>query len=349
MRVERRLQVGRDGREALGAKRVAGTREDAEGGVDPPRRPEVLAGPGAGDRVPQRRLVLAPVEQVCRDRDGALQGQAAAPDPGPRRVGLDDGIERGERRAGEIERLGLGNLTKRPAQARPGGGASVCVQMLRGWRTPSINLSSGIKWTSTPRRPVERRGFRAPFANSCRMRIVTYRDLRAGRFAKPLERLRAALARGDFAAAGLKKLAPTPYWRAKLSDEARLLMQFVPYDRETVCLFLEVIAHHVHEKSHFLRGAPVDRDKIEAGPDDLTPQPESSVRLGWALRWLPPDAVEFELIDKPTVLGAAQDAVRRHAPPLVIIGPAGSGKTAVTLAKMREATGNVLWTKPLTR
>ena len=175
------------------------------------------------------------------------------------------------------------------------------------------------------------------------MRIVTYRDLRPGRFAKPLERLRAALARGDFAAAGLKKLAPTPYWRAKLSDEARLLMQFAPYNGETVCLFLEVIADHAYEKSRFLRGAPVDRDKIEAGPDDRTPQPEPSARLGWELKWLPPEAVEFDLIDKPIVLDAAQEAVRRHAPPLVIIGPAGSGKTAVTLAKMREATGNVLY------
>jgi len=36
-------------------------------------------------------------------------------------------------------------------------------------------------------------------------------------------------------------------------------------------------------------------------------------------------------------------SVRNHAPPLVIIGPAGSGKTAVTLAKMREATGDVLY------
>jgi hypothetical protein len=51
------------------------------------------------------------------------------------------------------------------------------------------------------------------------MRIITYRDLRPGRFTKPLERLRAGLGRDDFAAAGLKKLAPTPYWRAKLSDE----------------------------------------------------------------------------------------------------------------------------------
>ena len=175
------------------------------------------------------------------------------------------------------------------------------------------------------------------------MRIVTYRDLRPGRFAKPLERLRAALARGDFAAAGLKKLAPTPYWRAKLSDEARLLLQFVPFNGETVCLFLEVIPDHAYEKSRFLRGASVDRDKIEAGPDDLTLQPEPSARLGWELKWLPPEAVEFDLIDKPIVLDAAQEAVRRHAPPLVIIGPAGSGKTAVTLAKMREATGSVLY------
>ena len=175
------------------------------------------------------------------------------------------------------------------------------------------------------------------------MRIITYRDLRPGRFAKPLERLRAGLGRGDFATAGLKKLAPTPYWRAKLSDDARLLMQFVPHNGETVCLFLEVIPDHAYEKSRFLRGAQVDRDKIEAGPPDLAPQPEPGARSGWELKWLPPEAVEFDLLDKPIVLDAAQEAVRRHAPPLVIIGPAGSGKTAVTLAKMREAAGDVLY------
>jgi hypothetical protein len=173
------------------------------------------------------------------------------------------------------------------------------------------------------------------------MRIVTYRDLRPGRFGKPLARLSAALARGDFAAAGLKKLAPTPYWRAKLSDEARLLLQFVPFQGETVCLLLEVIADHAYEKSRFLRGAAVDRDKIEASPDDLKPEPEA--RPGWEFKWLPPETVAFDLLDKPIVLDDAQEEVRRHAPPLVIIGPAGSGKTAVTLAKMREASGDVLY------
>ena len=65
-----------------------GNREDAERGIDPSRRPELLAGLGEGDRVAQRRLVLAPVEQVLRHRGGALQGEPAAPDAGPWRVGF---------------------------------------------------------------------------------------------------------------------------------------------------------------------------------------------------------------------------------------------------------------------
>ena len=59
-----------------------------------------------------------------------------------------------------------------------------------------------------------------------------YRDLAPGQFAKSIEKISAALTRGDFAAAGLKKLSPTPYWRAKLNDEARLLMQFAPHRGE---------------------------------------------------------------------------------------------------------------------
>ena len=175
------------------------------------------------------------------------------------------------------------------------------------------------------------------------MRIISYRDLAPGRFARSVEKIGAALARGDFAAAGLTKLSPTPYWRAKLSDEARLLMQFAPHEGGTVCLFLEVIPNHAYEKSRFLRGAAIDWSKIESGPDDAAPQPEVSARGGLELRWLPAQAAEFELLDRPIVFDEAQEAVRRHKVPLVVVGSAGSGKTAVTLAKMREATGRVLY------
>ena len=74
-RIERRLQVGRDGGEALGAKRVAADRERPERGIDPSRRPELLSGFRERDRVAQRRLVLAPVEQVLRHRGGAFRAR----------------------------------------------------------------------------------------------------------------------------------------------------------------------------------------------------------------------------------------------------------------------------------
>ena len=123
LRVERRLQVGSDGGEALGAERIAAVGEHAEGGIDPSRRPKLLTRFGEGDRVPERRLVLAPVEQVCGHRGGAFERQAAAPNPSPRRVGSDDGIERRKRRAGEKKRLRLRMLARRAVRARPSGGA----------------------------------------------------------------------------------------------------------------------------------------------------------------------------------------------------------------------------------
>jgi hypothetical protein len=147
------------------------------------------------------------------------------------------------------------------------------------------------------------------------MRIISYRDLAPGQFAKSVEKISAALTRGDFAAAGLKKLSPTPYWRAKLNDEARLLMQFAPHRGETVCLFLEVIPNHAYEKSRFLRGAAIDRSKIESGPDDAAPQPEPSARGGLELRWLPAQPGYLGPKRRPAELNSVQYP-SPHAPDL---------------------------------
>ena len=69
-------------RGARGGKDRRG-RERAEGGVDPSRRPKLLPGLGEGDRVAQRRLVLAPVEQVLRPprRRFSAPGGGARPRP----------------------------------------------------------------------------------------------------------------------------------------------------------------------------------------------------------------------------------------------------------------------------
>jgi hypothetical protein len=103
-----------------------------------------------------------------------------------------------------------------------------------------------------------------------------------------------------------------------------------------------VIENHAYERSRFLRGAVVDEACIEREP----PTDAKAPALGadaTPLRWLGPGRTQFELLDKPIVFDDAQDEAYRHPAPLVVIGSAGSGKTAVTLARLREAEGRVLY------
>ena len=175
------------------------------------------------------------------------------------------------------------------------------------------------------------------------MRLLLYKDLDTRRVKAAFIKLRAAIEAGDFRSADVKKLSPTPYWRAKLDYTNRLLLQFAHSGGETVCLALEVIENHAYEKSRFLRGAKIDEAKIAHAP--LVADPISGQMLADAvpLRWIHPLRAEFELLDKPIVFDDAQEAVRRLPAPVVVVGSAGSGKTAVTLAKLREAPGRVLY------
>jgi hypothetical protein len=173
------------------------------------------------------------------------------------------------------------------------------------------------------------------------MRVLLYKDLNTRRVKAAFAKLRASLEADDFRSADVKKLAPTRYWRAKLDYSNRLLLQFARCGSETVCLALEVIENHAYDKSRFLRGASLDEAKIELEPvlkDSASAQQDSL-----PLRWLHASRSEFELLDKPIVFDDAQEAVRRLPAPVVVVGSAGSGKTAVTLTKLREATGRVLY------
>ena len=175
------------------------------------------------------------------------------------------------------------------------------------------------------------------------MRLLLYKDLDTRRVKTAFAKVRAAIEAGDFRSADVKKMAPTGYWRAKLDYSNRLLLQFARCADETVCLALEVIENHAYEKSRFLRGAAVVEAKIESEAV-LTDVAAAGPALGAIpMRWLHPNRNEFELLDKPIVFDDDQEAVRRLPAPVIVVGSAGSGKTAVTLAKMREAEGRVLY------
>ncbi len=102
-------------------------------------------------------------------------------------------------------------------------------------------------------------------------------------------------------------------------------------------LMLEVIEQHAYDKSRFLRGAPIDEDKI---PDIDAAAAASEAE---PVRYIHPGRREIHLLDKVISFDDAQETVYRLPPPLIVVGSAGSGKTALTLEKLKHAEGEVLY------
>jgi hypothetical protein len=80
------------------------------------------------------------------------------------------------------------------------------------------------------------------------MRCLTYADLDPGTLAQKVDKVRAAIERGDLPTPDVKKLYHGPYFRAKLDDTSRLLLQFVRHGDETACLLLEIIPQHAYDR-----------------------------------------------------------------------------------------------------
>ena len=169
------------------------------------------------------------------------------------------------------------------------------------------------------------------------MRVITYSDLELSKVKKSVAKVVAAIERDDFKSADVKKLAQGTYYRARLEDAHRLLLQFVHYRDETVCLVLEVILNHAYDRSRFLRGAIVDEHKIVDATAEMVQASAESVR------YLHPKNKIFRLLDKVISFDDTQEEVFHTPAPLVLVGSAGSGKTALTLERLRQLSGTVLY------
>ncbi len=172
------------------------------------------------------------------------------------------------------------------------------------------------------------------------MRILEYIGLDTARVAKSYGKVTGAIAAGDFRAAQVKKLighAHGKFYRARLDDANRLLFTLVRHGDEVCALMLEVILNHGYDKSRFLRGTVIDESAI---PDcDVA----DAAREARPLRYLHPEHATMHLLDKPISFDDAQEAIYRQPAPLVVVGSAGSGKTALTLEKLKLAEGEVLY------
>jgi hypothetical protein len=172
------------------------------------------------------------------------------------------------------------------------------------------------------------------------MRILEYSGLDTACVAAQYRKATEAIAREDFRAAEVKKLVNVghgKFYRARLDGANRLLFALVRHGGETCALMLEVIANHDYGKSRFLRGATVDETKI-ADVDATAARAEAQ-----PVRYLHPERAAIHFLDKPISFDDAQEAVYRLPPPLIVVGSAGSGKTALTLEKLKHADGEVLY------
>ncbi|WP_063890960.1 ankyrin repeat domain-containing protein [Burkholderia ubonensis] len=171
------------------------------------------------------------------------------------------------------------------------------------------------------------------------MKIVEYVGLDTSRVRAQYEKICAALERDDFRHAQVRKLVGVThgaFYRAKLDYANRLLFTLIHHDGQICALMLEVIEHHAYEKSRFLRGATIDDARI---PDVDVPTPEDATPV----RYLHPVRRDIHLLGNVLSFDDVQEAIYREPAPLVLAGSAGSGKTALTLEKLREVEGNVLY------
>lgn len=166
------------------------------------------------------------------------------------------------------------------------------------------------------------------------MRVLTHADLDVpSRLTAAFDKVIRQVESDDLRSCDMKKLGQRGrFYRAKLDYDARLLFTFGTFGGVTVAFALEVIEKHAYERSRFLRGAVVDAAKLDDDTGASTVEPEP-------LAYLHDARTRFHYLDKPLTFDDTQDALYRHAPPLVLVGAAGSGKTAVLLEKLRALSG----------
>jgi len=168
---------------------------------------------------------------------------------------------------------------------------------------------------------------------------LIYNDIDPGKVSKQFDKIIEQLSRGDFASADVKKMTGTGYYRAKLDYANRLIFKFARYNDQTCLLALEIIFNHDYGKSRFLRGNDVDESKLVS----IKNHQEVPDGEFLPLVYLNKHFRHFHLLDKVLSFDDDQSEILALALPQIIIGSAGSGKTALVLEKIKSLTGRVLY------
>lgn len=167
------------------------------------------------------------------------------------------------------------------------------------------------------------------------MGILVLRDLDPHLVTRKYERVLDQLRRGDFRSAEVRKLRGSGLYRARLDERDRLLFSIGEHGGRSYLLVLEVVRNHDYAKARFLNGGSF----TEADLEPASPAEAAAERL----RYVNPASPAFHVLDKPLSFDEAQTEVFDAPLPLIVIGSAGSGKTALTLEKMKTLPGHGLY------
>jgi hypothetical protein len=168
------------------------------------------------------------------------------------------------------------------------------------------------------------------------MQVLLYNELNPSKI-KGFNKWKKLIEADDFKSADVKKVADNLY-RARLNRNDRLLFSIYRYQEQAYALVLEYIKNHNYNASRFLQqGASLDDNKIPqlAQPPIFEEQEK--------LVYVNPQHNTFNMLEKIISFDDSQQDVYQLNPPMIVIGSAGSGKTALTLEKMKEALGDVLY------
>lgn len=171
------------------------------------------------------------------------------------------------------------------------------------------------------------------------MKILEYNDINYSKVRRQYEKVVGYIEKGDFRSASVKKFPEHDLYCARLDDSNRLLLKLVKFNGVLYALMLEVVLNHAYDKSKFLRGTKIDETKIPSidGREQVKDMDISSVV------YINPSEKRFHFLDKIISFDPEQQEIYRTNPPLIIIGPAGSGKTALTLEKMKRFHGHGIY------
>jgi hypothetical protein len=169
--------------------------------------------------------------------------------------------------------------------------------------------------------------------------ILYHSDLNIQSVEKTFSKTLKQLQTGDFKSADVRKMQGTGYYRARLDIRDRLLFNFVTYDEKKYILLLEVIKEHNYTHSRFLRGATIDESRFipVESPEKETETP--AVNLSYLNR----NNKVIHTLNKFISFDNFQKDIYALQPPLIIVGSAGSGKTALVLEKLKSLHGNVAY------